>query len=129
MLLISEASSVVPARPTTVALRKLMAAEIHEQAEAYFLANRLERSYSNLKAFSWPMSPMIVSAGMMLGALVDSSSLITLGAGSAMGAIGAIGLNLAAFRQGRRAKKARDRYENLEVEMLLQEEELKRDLT
>jgi len=125
MLLVSEAISVAPVRPTSPALRELMAAEIDELAEAYFLANRLENDYSNLKSFSWIMSPLIVAAGPLVGGLVDGPSLIAFGAGGAVSGFAALALNLSILRRGKRAKRVRDRHENLEVELLLQEQELK----
>jgi len=129
MLLISEASAVVPVRSRAVALRGLMAAEIDEHADAYFLANRLERLYSEFKDFSWIMSPLIVVAGPLLGGLVSDSSMIGFGAGGLLGGLAALGFNLSGLRLGKRARKARNRYENLDVELLLCESDFKRDLS
>lgn len=129
MLLISESSAVAPARPVTEALRELMDADIDELAETYFLANELEQRYSEFKDFSWVMSPLILAGGLLLGGLAGDSSMIGFGAGGLGGGLAALGFNLSGLRQGRRARKARNRCENMEVELLLRESELKRDLT
>lgn len=124
MILLSESKgpTAVEALSSSAAQQEPMAAELDEYASAYFLFNRLEDNHRELKEFSWILSPIIVFAGGIVGNLGsacfgggDSPAMIV--GGFALGALGAGGFNLSIWRKGKRALRARSRYEELEADL------------
>lgn len=133
MILLSEIQpTAAQTLSSSVTQREPMAAELDEYADAYFLsnhANQLQSIHRELKSFSWIISPLIATAGAVVGSFCsavlpigDDPALI--GGGVVLGVVGALGFNLDLIRRGRRAAEARARYEVLEAELFPETKEI-----